>query len=491
MIITIYRNNLEVAQVEPLDSSELVQQKQVQDSINLNFELDSYVELLIGDYITLAKTKQRYFLNNLPVVNHRGLFEYECIFEGSLHKLKNTIILLGQDFNFPLTGNAKTFLQFIVDNLNRNGGDYEVGEYTETADQTVEFANWTALEAITELSGLLQFDWYLEGNVLNFKSKDFKTPYVMSVGMKNGFISLERTNIQSTDIQTVVYGYGSTQNLPPRVGDGITYDSPLLTENRLFFSGVDGESKLEKNVSLIGRRESVQVFEDIKPERTGTISSVDPDEPRIFYDSAIDFNINDQLMSGIKPKLKFISGALIGLEFNISFINSSKQITVDVFSDESGTYPNDAIKPAVGDQFKLFDIIMPQSYIDDAEARLKAATQAYLDEHSKAMVLYEGIIDEEYIDENDIELNIGDTVRVVSGVFRIDNFYEIKGLTQKITNPNKYTIQFGDLLPKSLLARLLEASFNTKQSIYSVSSTQITNNDITNIIGEDLAWQIL
>jgi hypothetical protein len=491
MIVTIYRNHLMIAQVEPLDTSELSQQKQIEDLVNLYFESDSYIDLQIGDYIVIPKTEQKYVLNKLPEVTDKGLFRYDCVFEGSFHELKKTLILLDNDYNFPLTGNAKTFLQFIVENLNRNGGDYTVGKYIESEDMTVQFANWNALEAITELSGLLGFDWYLDGTVLNFDSKGFETPYVLQVGMKVGFLSLQRTTVNTTPIQTVVYGYGSTQNLPPRTGDGLTYNSPLLTENRLYFEGVNSESKLEKNTDKYGKRETVQIFEEIKPERTGTITSLDASDYRSFFDSNIDFNINEQKMEGIKPKIKFISGPLIGLQFDISYDNSGKKITMDLFTDDSGTYPNETIKPGIGDEYKLFDIIMPQSYIDDATERLEAATQAYLDEHSKSMVIYEGEIDKEYIQANGIVLDIGDTVRIVSGVFRIDQYYEIKGLTQSITKPDEYKIQFGDVLPKSLLNMLLEASFNTKQSIYTVSSTQITNNDITNIIGEDISWQTL
>jgi len=487
MIYTIYRDNIAIAKVEPLDTSELAQQKQVEDLIRLNFVLDAHIDFKIGDYIIYDKTEQKYFLNKLPLAKDSGKHEYECVFEGSFHDLKKTKIFLDKDFNFPLTGNAHTFLQFIVENLNRNG-EYTVGKYIETGDITVDFANWNAFEAISELSKLLQFDWYLEGTVLNFAAKDYETPYVLQVGRKVGFISLTRTTVESTPIETVVYGYGSTQNLPPRTGEGLTYSSPLLTENRLFFEGVDGDSKLEKNVDTLGVREAVQIFDDIKPERTGTVTGIVSENERVFFDTGYDFDINEQLMSGIKPKIKFTSGLLIGLQFNISYDDSAKLITMDFFTDDSGTYPNETIRPEVGDEYKLFDIIMPQSYIDDATQRLEDATQAYIDEHSKSMVIYDGQIDNEYIEANNITLDIGDTVRVVNSTFGIDNYYEIKSLVQSITKPTEYKIQFGDVLPKGLILLLQQAAFNTQQSIYNVSSTQITNNDVTNIIGEDIAW---
>jgi len=487
MYYSIYRNNISIIQVKPLDSSELSQQKQVEDIVRLDFVLNSYIALEIGDYIILDKTEQKYFLNKLPNINESSVFEYECVFEGSLHNLKNTKILLDKDFNFPLTGNAHTFLQFIVENLNINGS-YAVGNYAETETLTVEFANWNAFEAITELSKLLSFDWYLEGTTLNFDAKNYETPYVFNPGMKKGFTKLTRTTVESSPIKTVVYGYGSTLNLPPRTGDEPTYNSPLLTENRLYFDGVGGDSKLEKNTDLYGIREHIEVFDNIQPERTGIITDTDSEDFQVFFDTDLDFDINDQLMEGIKPKIKFISGALLGLEFNISYDNSSKKITMDLFTDESGVYPNETIKPSVGNQYKMFDIIMPQVDRDNATGRLKAATQEYLDNNSKGMVIYEGEVDNEFIEANEISLDIGDTVRVVSGAFAIDAYYEIKALTQSITKPTEYSIQFGDILPKSLILLLQQANFDTQQSIYNVSSTQVTNNDIVNNIGQDLSW---
>jgi hypothetical protein len=492
MFYSIYRNNVVVARVEPLPSSELSQKKQEEDVVNLNFDSDSYIDLKIGDYIIIDKTEQKYFLNILPQVADDGPFRYECRFEGSLHTLASTTIMLDKDFNFPLTGNAYTFLQFIVENLNRNGGVYSVGKYKDTSDITVDFANWNALEAVKELSSLLGFDWYLEGAVLNFDAKDFQTPYTLHVGMKKGLRKLVRTTVESESVSTIVYGYGSTENLPPRTGEGLTYDSPLLTENRLYFEGVDGDSKLEKNVDLLGRREEVVVFDDIKPERTGVITGIDEEDSRIFYDDALDFDINEQKMESIKPKIKFISGALLGLQFNISYDDASKKITMDTFTDDSGVYPNDVIKPGVGDEYKLFDIIMPQEYIDDATTRLEEATQTYLDEHSKSMVVYEGEIDPQYIEANKVSLDIGDIIRVVSGAFAIDESYEIKSLVQLITEPSKYKIQFGDTLPKGLIAILQQANFNVQNSIHQVNNTQITNKTVTNNnIQEGTTWQTL
>lgn len=501
MIVQIFRNNKVIAAVKPLDASELQQEKQTKDQILLKFVLSDFVDIKVGDYISFDKTNQIYVINQSPeIIESPKNNSYTCYFEGAIQCLYKTKILLEtekkeggfyKDYKFSLTGNAQTFLSFIVSNLNRNSNTQIIaGDFEATETKTFEFNNWNAFEAITELSSSLNFNWYLEGNVLHFTKKQNNITHILQVGRRKGSIELTRMKVSNNNIETVVYGYGGSKNIPPRVNtDGLNYDSNLLKENRLCFDGVDGESKLEKNVDLYGRIESIQEFDDIFPQRSGIVTGLS-ENLRTFYDTNIEFDINENLISGINPKITFNTGKLAGLTFNISFNNSSKAITMDYYSDESGQYPNELIFTSVGDSYKLYDVIMPQNYIDEAKELLRQTTQDYLNLQSKSVESYEAKLDPQYLQENEIVLNIGDTIRVVSDVFLIDDFYEIKELTQNITRPYNYTIKFGDILPKSLLYLFRTNNFSIQQSIYNVSNNSVTNNQLTNVIGgEKLVWQ--
>lgn len=501
MIYSIFRNSELVVSVKPSESSELVQKKQSEDFIRLNFTLEYFVDIQIGDYVTYSQTQQTYYINKKPKVTESPKdFRYECIFEGSIHELKKTKVFLQTvkegggyyiDYKFPLTGNAQTFLAFIVDNLNRTGFGYTIGKYKTTGTTTVEFNNWSVFDACVQLSSQLGFDWYLNGKEVNFDEKGYQTAYVFQVGRKRGFSALTRTRVENANLETVVYGYGLTTNLPPRIAEeGITYDSPLLTENRLAFSGVDGESKLEANVDLYGIIEAVKEF-DIKPERMSEVTAIDSEDVLVWYDNTIEFDVEQQKLSGITPKVSFLDGQLIGLTFEIAYDHVTKKVTMDTYDDETGSYPNSVIKPAVGDSYVFVDIIMPETYIQEAQERLEAATQEYLDNQSDALDLYEGQLDASFIEENNIKLSLGDVIRVVSGIFLIDKLYEIKELTQNIVEPTRYSIKFGNILPKSLLALLKQIQFNNEQSIYNIQKTSLTTNQITNITEQNIEWETL
>ena len=502
MVIPIFRNGVEVVKIKPLSGSELMQKKQTDNYIKLSFEVDNILDICIGDYIALPKNNQIYtLLDNPKITENLKKNTYECIFKGLIHTFENIKVFFKTpkinggyyfDYKFPLTGDAQFFLNIIVDNLNRNGGSYVAGKAKSTPIQTIMFNKWNVKEALYELSTKLKFDWYLEGNTLNFDSNNKTTAYTFQVGNLLGLTELTRTRIgiESEKIATVVYGYGSTENLPPRSSEeGITYDSPLLNENRLAFSGYNGESKLIKNVDLYGTRESIQEFEDIKPEFTGVISGIVASDRRIFYDYSITFDINEQLAAGVIPKITFLTGRLIGLTFNISYDSLSNKITMDYFTDESGEYPNETIYAETGDSYKLFDMIMPEINIDTAKQKLKEATQDYLDKYSKPLDVFTAKIDKQYIEFKSIALNIGELVRIVSPAFVIDNLYEIKELVQNITNPSVYNIKFGDKLPKGLIATLKSGNFATSQEIYNIKTNSVTTNSVTNIIGGTTSWE--
>ena len=262
----------------------------------------------------------------------------------------------------------------------------------------------------------------------------------------------------------------------------------MLSENRLAFVGDGGESKLSKNTGIYGVREIVKEFDNIKPEYTGAVTGLNITDVMQFTDTNVPFDINGYLLAGINPKITFLDGLCIGFTFGITYQASTSTYLLQAYADESGSYPNDLIKPAIGDTYKLFDIAFPEVYITDAQGRLRQATQDYLDTASRPLEAYSAVLDERFMQASGETLYIGDYIRISVPSFGVDGIFEIKELSQKITEPYKYQIKFGDILPINLITQLKMRNFTVNNAIYNVNRSQITSNNVTNIVGDALVW---
>lgn len=94
-----------------------------------------------------------------------------------------------------------------------------------------------------------------------------------------GAYSIERGNSDSSNVITKVYAYGSTENL----GSKYRYTRLCLPDKEKNKSFVIDDDK----VSVYGVREAYKTFDDIKPERTGTITAIKDGDPTTFYDSTM------------------------------------------------------------------------------------------------------------------------------------------------------------------------------------------------------------
>ena len=163
MLFPIYRNNEVLTYVKPDSSSELIQKLMEHDYVSLSFTLSNYMEFAVGDYIMCNNTK--YELLDLPNENTAPKNnEYTCKFCGTIHTLNHASVLFQKNFNYSLTGNAGFFLQFIVDNLNRDLGGFVVGSYEEVEPKTLTFSNMKGLDAIKYICNEFGVEFYLERN---------------------------------------------------------------------------------------------------------------------------------------------------------------------------------------------------------------------------------------------------------------------------------------------------------------------------------------
>jgi hypothetical protein len=244
-----------------------------------------------------------------------------------------------------------------------------------------------------------------------------------------------------------VYAYGASKNIPEDYGYGRITIEPLTN-----------------NDDIYGIVESVLICDDIYPSFQGSVTSPGAD---FFTDSSIDFDINSYLISGVTPKVVFLSGDLAGYEFEISsYTHATKTIELVALVDDIGqTLPSSGLEISQFDKYTLVDLYMPDSYVEDAEAELLERAEDYIDRYSIPIVKYSIVIDARYLRDNEITLYAGQIIGIIDIDMGIDEQLRIYSISQSMANPYKYNIELTDELMVNRMIRLVYGQFDIQKAL--------------------------
>lgn len=456
----IIRGGNVILKVRPDDNDKCTKKVMGENTVSLTARLSSSFLFQVGDYVMFAGEK--YTLNILPKVKKEDSFNfvYDLVFEGIEYELRKVRMLFytanlvyagGADFS--LMGDAELQARVIVENLNRVQSGWTLGSVITSEAKNITYSNNNCLEAITRIAEEFGTEyWVGTDKTINIGKRGDILPVTFKYGKNKGLYSIERTNVNSKDIVTRLYPFGSEQNLPK----GYRNNSKRLQ--------IEG-AYIENNTSLYGIIESSQTFEEIKPERTGTISAVNGSDVLEFTDSSMDFDINatDEggnttvLIPGTTAKIHFQTGDLAGYEFELSSYNhATKTFRLVKFTDEVAyDLPNSTLKPRVGDKYIILDIYMPATYVTDAEARLLAKAQESLAQNSVPNVAYNVEPDPLFIKRLGQTYKAGDYVHVEDEDISVDRDIRIVGLERNLVNTDIYDFELSDTVEPSLASQII------------------------------------
>lgn len=233
---------------------------------------------------------------------------------------------------------------------------------------------------------------------------------------------------------------------------------------------------IEKNVDRYGLSEATIIYDDIFPHRTGKVTGVNAGDEYEFTDAGIDFNVNDYTLPGMTAKVTFNSGQLSGYTFELSsFDNATKKFRfVKNKNERSIDIPNPLLRPAIGDEYVLIDIKMPQSYIDAAEAELKARAEAELDVIAEPQMAYKLTFDPVFIKTKGYKLQLGDLIWIVDSDFGVNRQFRIVSVQRGVVNETDYSVEVADTLREPRIAAI-----ETGQGVLT-SSVRLLNSDLQN-----------
>lgn len=500
--IDIYRGSDVFVTIKPDDSSTQIKRVKAENEIRLQFELDHHADFTINDYADVFE--ERYVVFTVPIVTKVSKFTYQYnmtmkaegfgleraqfLFLGSNNALKES--------DFTLMGTPEDFLNLVVQNANRVSSGWLKGQVIIAEYKNLTFSMDNCYTAISRIAEAFDTEFFLEGKKVHLTARQRNIPIAFRHGRNRGLYEIKRTAVDTIGVITRLYAFGSENNLPVDyrspthqeiIDGGILNPPPTILSKRLLMP--HGEYFIERNIEKYGIIEATQIFEDIYPHRTGKVTSVNAGNIYEFSDATMDFNVNSQLLPGVSAKITFNTGQLAGYTFDIqSYDNTNKKFIIIKNKDEKVLdIPNIDIRPAIGDTYVLTDIKMPEGYLVNAEALLKATAENYLLNNSEPLLAYQVTLDPVFMRREKIVPNIGDVVNIKDDELGVSRNIRIISTTRNIVDEDQWQIELSDKVPTSPLATILNGIQNNDRSINQINrQLQNTLNRRVPIIANDL-----
>lgn len=359
------------------------------------FEIGDSVEIPDFGYFELTSS---YF----PKHNDSDGYDYEMQMDAYYMSWKNKICKYrpqhgANETSFNLTTTVGVHMNVILGNLKAlgltyNGKDFSV-DYTTYNNKAfdvqkrflIEYGSISILDALNAICSedALNCEWWIDGSIiyLGYCEMEGQATFEQDVNV----LSMSYSESKSTYI-TRLYAFGSDRNIPKGyftgadadvTTDGVATDYLMLPNKEVDSDGFYAKDGYLENVNVVKNDkqaiEGVVMFEEEYPKVESVVSSIKT------YDSTVDNEdgtkttqtfwqvtstdsfTNSFKESWIKSNLtlgiKFTSGALMGMEFDVSFKVIDKVNYFEIVANDTygRTLPDGVMCPKVGDRFFLFN----------------------------------------------------------------------------------------------------------------------------------------
>lgn len=447
--------------VLPTDESYRYRSIMGEHTLTLYFALPSYTDIPTGAWCEFAN--ERYTLNQpAKIVKHNTRhFEYTLKMDSEGVNLKNYKFRNPNDktLKFPFTASPRYHIQILVDCLNMIDSGWQVGNCIEASEKLVSYNHNNCLEALEMIAKAFETEYEIIGKTIHLHKVEYfkNNPLPLQYGKGKGFkTGVSRTTEQSRITRLYVQGgdrnidrskYGNKELLLPK-------SQEYIYEGVTFLSDDKGLSIAIKNAQNNGFvNEQSLDLSHIYPKRKGTITEVfEVDHDKHFYDftdtsipQALDFNAMQ--IKGEKMLIYFESGMLSGREFEVQKYDHNQKRFQLVPKEEDGvTMPNDIFKPAIGDEYSVYNMQMPNAYICDDNTKTGASWEMmkeackYLYENRTDMFTFTGDLDGIWAKKNWV--NVGGRLKMGAYINFSDTEFQrtpvairIVGLKEYVNNP--------------------------------------------------------
>jgi hypothetical protein len=359
------------------------------------FEIGDSVEIPDFGYFELTSS---YF----PKHNDSDGYDYEMQMDAYYMSWKNKLCKYrpqhgANETSFSLTTTVGVHMNVILGNLKAlgltyNGKEFSV-DYTTYNNKAfdvqkrflIEYGSISILDALNAICSedALNCEWWIDGSIiyLGYCEMEGQTTFEQDVNV----LSMSYSESKSTYI-TRLYAFGSDRNIPKGyftgadadvTTDGVATDYLMLPNKEVDSDGFYAKNGYLENVNVVKNDkqaiEGVVMFDEEYPKVECRVSSIKT------YDSTVDNEdgtkttqtfwqvtstdsfTNNFKESWIKSNLtlgiKFTSGALMGMEFDVSFKVIDKVNYFEIVANDTygRTLPDGVMCPKVGDKYFLFN----------------------------------------------------------------------------------------------------------------------------------------
>ena len=403
-MIQIKRNNKVFFTLEDFgEGSKLSYQLMDHHYIILKFTTATPVYFEIGDSVEIPdfgyfELTSAYF----PKHNESDGYDYEMQMDAYYMAWKNKLCKYrpqhgANETSFNLTSTVGVHMNVILNNLKAlgltyNGKAFSV-DYTTYNNKAfdvqkrflIEYGSISILDALNAICSedALNCEWWIDGSIiyLGYCEMEGQTTFEQGVNV----LSMSYSESKSTYI-TRLYAFGSDRNIPKGyftgadadvTTDGVATDYLMLPNKEIDSDGFYAKDGYLENVNVVKNDkqaiEGVVMFEDEYPKVESAVSSIKT------YDSTVDNEdgtkttqtfwqvtstdsfTNSFKESWIKSNLtlgiKFTSGALMGMEFDVNFKVIDKVNYFEIVANDTygRTLPDGVMCPNVGNKFFLYN----------------------------------------------------------------------------------------------------------------------------------------
>lgn len=403
-MIQIKRNNKVFFTLEDFgEGSKLSYQLMDHHYIILKFTTATPIYFEIGDSVEIPdfgyfELTSAYF----PKHNDSDGYDYEMQMDAYYMAWKNKLCKYrpqhgANETSFKLTTTVGVHMNVILGNLKAlgltyNGKEFSV-DYTTYNNKAfdvqkrflIEYGSISILDALNSICSedALNCEWWIDGSIiyLGYCEMEGQTTFEQDVNV----LSMSYSESKSTYI-TRLYAFGSDRNIPKGyftgadadvTTDGVATDYLILPNKEVDSDGFYAKDGYLENVNVVKNDkqaiEGVVMFEDEYPKvecRVSRIktydSTVDNDDgtktTQTFWqvgstDSFAESFEASWIKSNLTLGIKFTSGALMGMEFDVSFKIIDKENFFEIVANDTygRTLPDSVMCPKVGDKYFLFN----------------------------------------------------------------------------------------------------------------------------------------